>query len=334
MDQINQQLTLRQKTFLVICSFVFMGMIEGLSRLAYTKDELDEIKEVIRIDDTYMWKNRENLSMIFKGQSLHTDSSGNRIILNQRAWNDSSRRILIMGPSPCFGFGVDDKSTYSNLLQEYFNKKFQDVSVRNASQVGFSSYQGKKLFKNILSQEKVKPTEVIISYVVNDLDHYRFFYNSRETDRNVKISMGWKNKIQSLLEKSKFYKLIERGLYRIPFKQKTNVAENFRVPIDDYKQNIYEMIEDAKLYNIKVWLLKYPLVLPENTETRMMNGNIDIYNQSLERISIEKGVGLIDVVSVLKKSREYPFIDKEKDTFHPNKIGHEIIKNKIIEVIK
>lgn len=332
--KMSRALSLKQKYFLISWSILLLFCMEFSIRLFYKNDDLEEIKEVIQEDQDFFWRNRANLSTTFKGKIVNTDEKGFRIIKDRPLWEKSERRILILGPSPCFGFGVEDYETYSYLLQEQYNFSKKNVSIINASQIGFSSFQGKKLYFDILKNVNPKPTEIIISYVVNDLDHYRFFNNNIDSDKNVKPNKLWKIKFNHLLSNFKIYKILERIILGLNNKNPVKVVERFRVPVHDYEDNLKEMIIASKQLNIKVWLLKFPLKLPNTSETKIINENIHFYHEALDKIANEMKVDVIDVVTPLQDSKTFPFIDPKMDTFHPNKLGHEIIKNEILKVIK
>ncbi len=305
--------------------------MELLARIFYKENHLDKILNVIEEDSVLFWKNRSNLDLDFYGARIHTDKQGFRLVSQQKDWNNSKNRFLVLGPSPCFGWGVRDEDTYSSIMQRELSAKRIDVSIKNASQIGYSSYQGKLLFEQIINSSIKAPTHIFITYIVNDVDYSRFYYSSSIEDDLVQPRSKIVVTMNNFIARYSMYKLIRQLL-------KKNVAKDAkatqRIGLTLYRKNIEEMINVAKKNNIKVYLGLYPLRLPDSPETKVINQSVENYHAQMKSVAKMTGTSIVDLITVLDQAKAYPYIDKRYDTFHPNSYGHKLIADKLMSTIE
>jgi lysophospholipase L1-like esterase len=95
----------------------------------------------------------------------------------------ATRRIVLLGDSTTFGFKVTEESTYAHLLADYLGEDgAAPITVINAGVMGYSSFQGRKLYE--LRLRRYAPDEVVILFGYNDhhlashsdLQRYRWRY--------------------------------------------------------------------------------------------------------------------------------------------------------------
>ena len=175
-----------KKSLIISLSFIFWLFLIEYSSLYYLKnfgDGLDKAKVLLRPDKTYAWIQVENYSGKFIGENV---TINNQSFRGKLPTKDNSLRILVLGPSSAFGWGVNDEQTYSNILKKnLLLKKNIKVEVLNASQIGYSSYQGKILSKEHPYILKFDPDLIVVAYGVNDIDRHRFFYQSSNPDKEA-----------------------------------------------------------------------------------------------------------------------------------------------------
>ena len=76
-------------------------------------------------------------------------------------------RIMTLGCSTTFGWGVADAETYPERLQHYLTEAgYSNVEVVNGGQPGYTSFQGTWLWDSILKH--YEPDVVLIGYIVQD----------------------------------------------------------------------------------------------------------------------------------------------------------------------
>ena len=96
---------------------------------------------------------------------VSTNEDGLRTPHNTSAQSDW--KIMTMGCSTTFGWGVADAQTYPSRLEYYIKKAgHTSTNVINAGQPGYTSFQGNWLWDRSL--KNYKPDVVLIGFVVQD----------------------------------------------------------------------------------------------------------------------------------------------------------------------
>lgn len=316
-------------------------LVELISFLLYSPSHLDSILKILKEDSNLIWRHKENYVGDFQGANISLDELGFRKSYNLSQWRNSKSRILIMGASPSFGWGLENKDVYSSLL----NNKLKDsgVSVINASQIGYSSYQGKKLLSLIIN--KLNPTHVVISYVLNDLDYFRFYENQHFPDSALQSKNKTLINIKSFLTNTYTFKICQQLILRLqpPMNSKLTSKTKIipRVTLEEYKNNYIEMIDIILKNQAKPIIIQIPVNLEDSAKLEYKNSNMHQftlevwknsknYHEMQNNISKELNIDLIDIKNEFKKHDRYLFIDKKLDPIHPNKEGHYIIYKTVL----
>lgn len=145
-------------------------------------DALDRSMPMLRMDARLAWRQRENFSGRFFGHPVRTNSLGLRAAPIQESAR-AARRILVLGPSSTFGWGVAEEQTYSGLLERRLRQGGSETVVVNAGQIGFSAWQGLLFYKQEKRLQALHPQVLVFAYGVNDVDRHRFYFDSPLSDR-------------------------------------------------------------------------------------------------------------------------------------------------------
>jgi lysophospholipase L1-like esterase len=173
-------------------------------------------------------------------------------------------RIICLGGSTTFGFGVDDNNTYPELLSVILNKQGDtlQVEVINAGIAGSTIFEISNLLQNEILP--LNPDMIIISSVFNN------FYYSELVYKTNRLSLRMLS--QFLLGKSVFYMTLRE---KISSSLHQKIDDVYKLTLNDtlanfihneafWKdlENVYrEVIEIAKANNIEVVLIKEPVKL-------------------------------------------------------------------------
>ncbi len=234
-------------------------------------DELERILDVLERDPVLFWRQRPHLSTTFAGHVVTTDARGLRVAEDDEVSGNKEKkpfRIVCLGASPTFGWGVDYADTYSHQLEKRLGTiEGRHVRVVNGGMIGYSSHQGRRFFeREILPQP---PDLITISYVINDVDSYRFFRSDGRSDRILESENAWVIWIRNLLDKSAFYRLLGRLFAKISGGERLDGKPlelyrpgSERVPIRHYWENLEVMNILAKREGISVVLIAMPVNLP------------------------------------------------------------------------
>ncbi|MFC1890056.1 tetratricopeptide repeat protein [Thermodesulfobacteriota bacterium] len=264
---------------LCLCfGFLVMGAIECGTRLAFPKTHLEQILDILTMDPALFWRNRDSLHTHFAGPEVHTDRLGFRIGEKFRnkldSFSPSATRIVCMGASPTFGWGVGYEESYPAVLERLLREEADlEVEVINGGMIGYSSHQGKGLLKSVVAP--MKPDWITVSYVINDIDKYRFYLNNGKPDRHTSPPASWVILMRNLLGKSRFFQVFQRSFQTIVHGRSTFEGrpvevfrpQSMRVPLEDYRANINEIITFSRDEGIRVLLVKMKVNLPPAPQT-------------------------------------------------------------------
>lgn len=248
-------------------------LLEFGTRLVFPKTYLEQILDILVLDPDLFWRNRESLHTRFAGTEVLTDRLGFRVGAKFRARlapsSSVANRIVCLGASPTFGWGVEYEESYPAVLEGILRREAgREVEVINGGMIGYSSHQGMELLKSDVAP--MKPDWITIAYVINDIDKYRFYLNNGNPDRQTTPPAAMTIAMQNLLGMSRFFQVFQRSLQtlflgRDSFEGRPVEVyrpQSVRVPPEDYRKNISEIIAFARKEGIRVLLVKMKVNLP------------------------------------------------------------------------
>jgi lysophospholipase L1-like esterase len=266
------------KILLLLFAFVVLAGLELFAGFFLAPSRLETILSVLKRDSHLIWSMRSNLETEFFGAPISTDSDGFR--LNGHDRNDAPEgttfRIVTLGASPSFGWGVADHQTYSALLERSLSDKFPgrtSVSALNASVIGYSSHQGRLLFEK--NAPHWKPDLVIVAYGINDVDSYRFFSDDGSPDQDTRKESDLVVNLHNLLSPLAVVTWMNRLIHGTSSPHKRLSLEDVdrlsaprspRVPLKSYLENIAAIADRAIARQAQVLVLKMDLNLPRGDD--------------------------------------------------------------------
>ncbi len=296
----------------VAASFILSGM----------GNSLDKTRKIVLPDESLGWRQAWNIQTTFLDKTFTTDNKGFR----KSASQENGPRLLFLGPSSTTGWGVNDQETYPALMGKTF-------SVLNAGQIGYSSYQGRKIFENELASEKYDV--VVIAYGINDVDMHRFYFQSalpdaeelREQKNIPKVSFQKIINHSSLLgvmQKLAFKLISLTGNGKLPHEE---MKKLIRVKENEFRHNFATMIDEIRVTSaIPVILLTATHFKksddPEVTfQQDLVIGRMENYTRILKELAAEKKVSLAHPDIWLTGNRDELFVDP----VHFSVKGNELI---------
>lgn len=252
--------------------FCLLAALEGIARLVTEPTDLDRVLDLMRRDPLLFWRQRAHLSTHFAGTSVKTDQQGLRLPEKAGAPDAPGKgkplRVLCLGASPTFGWGVEHGQTYSAQLEALLRRGGLNAQVINGGNIGFSSHQGRLLFQQELIA--LEPDIITVSYVINDVDKYRFYRSNGQPDRALSPQRPWLIAVHNLVDRSRFARLFGKALHVAIGRRGAMVGRpieiyrprSVRVPDAHYQDNLRGILTLAASKGIKVILLKMPVNLP------------------------------------------------------------------------
>lgn len=237
-------------------------------------DPLDRSMAVLQMDADVGWRQKAN----FRGTFLDTPLETNEIGLRNTPLSllrDATKRILVLGPSSTFGWGVVEAATYARQLERQLRQRLPDtpVQVINAGEIGFSSWQGVEFYRKVLRD--LQPDLVVIAYGANDVDRHRFFFDDPLPDRlalsraRSSSAVAWQNAVGRL----QFVHVARRALVRLTsrfaclmgsgMEQAEHAIVSLRVPPSDFIDNLHVLIALAQQDGAGVILMNTGFLLPQ-----------------------------------------------------------------------
>ncbi len=303
-----------KKTMCLLFSLFIFFILELSARFFFRKDcELEKIVSILNRDPVIFWRQRSNLDVLFHGVKIHTDAWGLRNQKLNLKKKENSLRIICLGPSSTFGWGVENEKTYPYLLEKIIKSEhadFQDIEVINAGVIGYSSYQGKVFIKKNILQ--FKPDIIIVSYLINDIDKYRFYRSNGKADKDL----GEENKLsvwlENIFERSKLYRALKKVLlygrknFGYDGDKRGIYFERRRVSENDYSVNLNEIINIAEASDIKVVFLNTPVGVDHNVREGVDKLQRDKAAKSIDSALACGSLKLYDsAIKELNKALEY-----------------------------
>lgn len=264
-------------------------------------------------DPNLIWRPKKSSSVInsqgYRGEELDVKKEG-------------EFRIFAIGDSNTLGWiGEKDAPNWPMYLEDLLQESGAHIKVINAGAYGYSSFQGLRRFKGTLSY---KPDMVLISFGGNDA-HQVAFSDKEYLDRSKKLSLYSKllkfrlgNLFIAFLDK---VALIEKN----DGKKKTVLVP--RVSIEEYKNNLNEIVKISKENNI-ICILLTRSYIGDSPDELWWKNYAPAYKRATFEIAESTGIPVVDVYTYFKDKEIY-FVDES----HFNKMGHMIAAALIYENI-
>lgn len=263
----------------VMCLFFACALLIGLeflSRLVVPcRDNIGQILQILEQDSVLFWRQKPNSILSFQNTKVKINSFGLRNRNIQLKKTEEVFRIICLGASPTFGWGVDSEDAYPYQVEKLLREKYgfsKRIEVINAGSIGYSSYQGLNFLKKDIL--KFSPDLITVSYVINDVDKHRFYRSNGKSDKELASKNKTLVAVENFLDKSNLFKLLKASIIR----SKGIAAKHFsqggrgvylekrRVSLEDYRKNLDQIINIATNNNIEVVFIKMPVNLPAEEE--------------------------------------------------------------------
>ncbi|MBI2567234.1 MAG: hypothetical protein HYV63_09415 [Candidatus Schekmanbacteria bacterium] len=263
------------------------------------------------------------------------------------AWPEKSFRVVSLGDSSTYGWGLNAEYTYPVRLQDYLNEQpdGRDVRTINLAMPGYTSAHGVAMWRHYA--QEYRPHLVVISFGAND---------SRQAVRAASDMLaegeGWRAAAQAQLRRSQLYLLLRKWIFRVydPFDRVAAARDAGAlktIPLvspAEYKSNLLEIIRGARAAGAESALVAV-CSSPE-------------YRHMMRRVAQAENVPFVDghgvLYEMLEKIRNgdvgryaywvryyeslygaralahFPLHYVSVDGCHPNPIGHDLIARALL----
>ena len=231
-------------------------------------------------------------------------------------------RIMTLGCSTTFGWGVADPETYPSRLEQLFQKDGFDVEVVNGGQPGYTSFQGLWLWNETLKY--YEPDIVLIGYIVQDARKVSY------TDKSQAILQSDNRFLKdNFLYRSKIYLALRYILGKVQIRAKERPSQYeggiHRVPPEDYVANLRELVREVEKIDGQAILFGYPLE---------MGGYTKEHRQILKAAADTLQIGYLDPQEKMEQNAKQNRLYFARDKGHANANGNEKIAEWVYSYLK
>jgi hypothetical protein len=324
--------------FRFVLAYSDIKTLLAFSDLAHTDRTTDPdqnitLRQMIRHSDNprIIYELIPNLSVQFVNKRVTINSHGFRGLEYSRSEDKKTTRIVGLGDSNMFGWGVSDDEYFLVLLEKYLNQSTPFDSsweVINMAVPGYNTVMEVEIFKG--NGINYKPDIVVISYVMNDFDLPNFireeedYFSFRRSFAVEYFSNRLMNRSRTLKDdfidapRNVSRNGFESDPSRVPSRYKNMVGP------DAYRSAMQEL----KLLSIKhnFQLLVFTTYFPEDVKEILRELDLPMlesghaFTEYLHRHGIKEYVG-----SPLSVGLQDP---------HPSALGHIIMADTLYNYLK
>jgi lysophospholipase L1-like esterase len=174
----------------------------------------------------------------------------------------STPRVMTLGCSTTFGWGVDDAQTYPARLEARLREGGHPAEVINGGQPGYTSFQGLWLWDKTLAQ--YRPDVVVWGYLVQDAR--RVAYSDRS---QAVLQQNAEFLKQNLLYRLRLYVGLKALLDDVRIEAKEDAGPEggvYRVPPEEYVANLRAFKARTDAIGARLVLFGFPLERAGYTE--------------------------------------------------------------------
>jgi len=221
------------------------------------------------------------------------------------------QRVICLGDSCTWGYGVHADQAYPRVLQELLNRhpRSRVWEVINMGVPGYSSLQGRRLLES--EALPLQPDVVTLYFGRNDRRLVRA--EGYVPDSQARIIPPWLQSLRALLGRLRSFQILRAAMARLHKPSGHPPDEDVpRVAPEEFRENIRVMIRAIRRHGARPLLVTSP-VFPDTV------GN---YNDLLRVIAARERVILVDAAA---RFRTLPPRSVLLDDCHPTPAGHRLL---------
>lgn len=294
--------------------------------------------EVFKKDTQLFWRFRPSQtieSQFFEGNEYRINSDGLRG--DEIPAKSHKVRIIAMGNSCTFGWGIPREQTFTDQLEKWLNtdSELPDAEVINAGIPGYSTFQGRRFFYSDINY--LKPDILLMMFAWND----QWAAADNIPDKDQKMPPEMIIDIQNLFSRLKIYrltKIIMLTLIEDPLDAGL-IKESpvYRVSEGDFYDNIDAILQYCKREKIKPILLTSPIPSLEkyypSGARSLMHDYHEYYNYQTRQLAKFNKIPIVDI-AVIFNDYDNLFDNAAEDPIHFNAEGHKTAAGAIYEYFK
>jgi lysophospholipase L1-like esterase len=226
----------------VLTVVVAVVVIEGAARVAFTLYEDFGGVGAWYVRSTEVgWIPRPGFSGTIYEEMRSFDAQGFLAVDTEQIGSKSQGKVIVLGDSTSFGYGVDVGDTFAERLDAMLTG--QDVV--NLSLPGYTSYQGYQVLQSWIDQ--LAPEVVIVAFNFNDR---RYVVGDSDADGPARFEFVGRPDWESRFEVFHTFRAVRFGLKSVGLVRRSGGGRDFnveelrpRVALSDYEANLTKIVE-------------------------------------------------------------------------------------------
>jgi len=255
--------------------------------------------------------------------AVSTDPLGLRAPLHPVDKPGGTFRVMTLGCSTTFGWGVDDDQAYPVVLERLIRAAGHvSTEVINGGQPGYTSFQGRWLWNSVL--DDYEPDVVLVGYIVQDARKAAYSDKSQAV-----LQQDARYLKDHLLYRFRTYMGLRELLGGIQTRAKERGQGDeggvYRVPPEDYVENLRDMVSEIRDQGGQPVLFGYPLE---------REGYTGEHRRILAAAAEQLEVPHLDLQARMTEATHGGTYYFKNDRGHANDAGNELIARWVFEFLE
>ena len=289
--------------------------------------------DVFEKDHDLFWRLRPDrtvTSEFFEGKTYRINARGLRG--DEIAEVKTAPRILALGNSCTFGWGMPQEETYVSQLEAMLGGGYEII---NGGVPGYSSFQGKRFFERELVN--LQPDLILILFAWND----HWAAAAQIADKDQQPPPRLLIAAQNLLSRLHLYRLLKKLLLSTVEKNPDVLFDRtrpvYRVDLDDYYSNLLSLCRAARSHGTRPILMTSPIPSLKKYYPAGSVSNLHTYhnryNDAVRRLARDEHLELIDLAEEFDRYDDL-YDDPVRDPIHFNSMGHRVAAELIVDYLR
>ncbi len=237
-------------------------------------------------------------------------------------------RLLALGDSTTFGWGVEQDETYPANLERILQEKHPEVVVQvlNGGVPGYTSFQGLHHFKK--NAAAYEPDIVLFGYIVQDA-RKTAITDKQQRLIDLEVQRRQRNPLYRLrlvrFLHWKYVKFLSWRNQQLSDEAKGDPTAQTRVPLRDYKENILTFEKLCKAQDAQLVLFGFPLEVIGYTKH---------HRDLLAKVAKDRGLPHFDPSRQIHEASRRETLYFPEDKGHPNAKGCALIAKLLADYLE
>jgi lysophospholipase L1-like esterase len=301
-----------------------------------------------------LWVPRPGARIVW-GDGERVNEAGYRGPLRPPEHASDVLRIVVLGESAAFGYGVGYEETFCGRLEEILRQQGREVEVIDAAVVGYTIVQGLERYRafakaydpDIVVEAFGEVNEHFMSWGPPDVQKVEMplLEGGRWTEivKMIRRNVRSVQLVAKISDQMNSARALERDLEFRKLRYEMELQEHIgevdwkgqrRVPLDDFEKTLMTLRDEVRADDAILVVLS----MPRRRETEAKSPVLATYTERIAEIARREGIAFADGWGAFRKAEESGAKEEDlfRDLWHPKAVGHrllaEVLAGRIAEI--